>query len=170
MSAEVDRLVIQSQMEPELTGPEKELRIRFVDEFMYDRSPVAAAMRVGFGAAFATEFSQRFMGESFVRKLIREKEEQLTSNEPGQLDAKRKMVEQALLHEANYRGPGSSHSARVTALTNLAKLYGMEVKETAPEDENSIGGVMVVGAITDPDTWGASALNQQSKLKETVKD
>lgn len=170
MSAEVDLLMLQAQMEPELTGPEKELRIRFVDEFMYDRNSYAAAMRVGFGAAFANDFSKKFMQESFVRKLIREREEQLISNDPGQLDIKRKMIEQCLLQEANYRGPGSSHSARVTALTNLAKLYGMEIKETAPEDENSVGGVMVVGAITDPDTWGASALEQQSKLKETVKD
>ena len=157
-------------MEPELTELEKQLRIKFVDEFMYDKSPVAAAMRIGFQSSFAEDFAKKFMQEGFVRRLIREKEELLISNEPGQLDAKRKAIETALLHEANWRGPGSSHAARVTALTKLASLYGMDVKQDTPEDEDGIGGVMIVPAMTDADTWGASAAKQQSELKQTVKD
>jgi hypothetical protein len=158
------------QMEPELTDLEKQLRVRFVDEYMYDRSPVAAAMRVGFMRSFAQDFATKFMDESFVRKLIREREEAFISNNHEQAEAKKKAIELALIHEANYRGPGSSHAARVTALTNLAKLYDMDkIKKDAP-DLAAVSGVMVVPAMGDVDNWGDSAAEQQKKLKETVRD
>lgn len=158
------------QMEPELTDLEKELRVRFVDEYMYDRSPVAAAMRVGFMRSFAQDFATKFMDESFVRKLIREREEAFATNNPEQLEAKRKAIELALLHEANYRGPGSSHGARVTALTNLAKLYDMDKPKTELFNLAAASGVMVVPAMGDVDSWDAAASEQQKKLKESVRD
>lgn len=162
--------IVRVQMEPELTAREKLLRDEFVKEFYFDRNPVAAARRIGFMQGFAEEYASRFMQEAYVRQKMKEYELNLLKDDPSQLEEKRRMVEQKLLEEANYRGPGSSHAARVAALSKLAAMYGLEksAKDETLEDEN-YGGVMVVPAITSPDEWGVNAAEQQAQLKSVVK-
>lgn len=169
VSSERD-LFYQAQFEPELTEREKALRDLFVDEYFYDRDPYAAAIRVGFMQTFARDEAARFMNEVYVRRQIKQREERMLGNNPDTDEFKKKMIEQQLLREANYRGPGSSHAARVSALAKLASLYGMDIKSTPEEEENALGGVMVVPAMTSADQWEQSAATQQRKLKETVKD
>lgn len=162
--------IIGVQMEPALNEREKALRDQFVKEFYFDRNPLAAARRLGFMEGFAEDYSVKFMKESYVRKKMKEYEENLLDDSPDHLEEKRRMVEQKLLAEANYHGPGSSHSARVSALTKLCALYGMDKDVKQEQEEDNIGGVMVVPAMGSVDGWGAAAANQQLKLKETVKD
>ncbi len=163
--------VVKLQMEPELNPREKALRDEFVREFYFDRNPTAAARRLGFVEGFAEDYAKRFMCEPYVRNKMKEYELNLLKDEPNQLDEKRRMVEQKLLAEANYHGPGSSHSARVAALNKLCALYGMDKPakdEDVPEDVN-YGGVMVVPALTSPDEWEQAASSLQSSLKASVK-
>lgn len=156
------------QFEPELNEREKELRLKFVDEYFYDRDPIGAAMRIGFMAPFAKDFAQQFLSEGFVRRAIKEREQALLSNQPEVVEEKKKKVESAYWEIIN--SPLSSGSAKVAALNSLAGLYGMNVKQTEPESEDTIGGVMVVPAMQSADDWGATAADQQAKLKATVKD
>ena len=164
----LDETVYQMQFEPELTEREKELRIKFVDEFFYDRDPIAAAMRIGFMASFARDFAQQFMSEGFVRRLIKEREQNLLINAPEVIEDKKKRVEQGYWDIIN--SPTSSAPAKVAALNSLASLYNMNIKTSEEVDESTVGGVMVVPEITTADNWGAKAAEQQAKLKESVKD
>lgn len=163
--------LLKVQMEPELSPREKALRDEFVKEYYFDRNPVAAARRLGFMEGFAEDYAQRFMNEAYVRRKMKEYESKLVQDNPDQLAEKRAMVEQKLLFEANYHGPGSSHAARVSALSKLCALYGME-KASGEKDlvDEDYGGVMVVPAMVSADNWGAAAAKQQEKLKQTVKD
>lgn len=162
--------IIKCQMEPPLTDRERALRDLFVKEFYFDRNPVAAARRVGFIEGFAEEYATRFMKESYVRRKMRQHEESLLNDSADALLEKRRMIEQQLIIEANYHGVGSSHAARVSALSKLAALYGMDKDPSKDLDEDNPGGVMVVPAMGSVDDWGSAASNQQQKLKESVKD
>lgn len=103
---------------------ELELRSRFVTEYLVDYNQYAAALRVGFNHAFAPDYSKKFMEEPYVRQLIKERE--LTPSGDLENEANIRRIKAALFKEANYHGPGSSHSARVSALSKLTSLFGMD--------------------------------------------
>lgn len=103
---------------------ERELRERFVTEYLVDYNAYAACLRVGFHSQFATDYAKKFMEESFVRKLI--KQHELAAESEGEADTNKRRIMAALFKEANYHGPGSSHSARVSALAKLTTLFGMD--------------------------------------------
>jgi len=106
------------EAEPELTPREKALRDAFVKEYLTDYHPVRAAIRLGFKAGIAETYADKFMRESYVLKQISSTEQ---SN--GNIDG---IIKNSLIKEANYFGPGSSASARVSALAQLAKNEGIE--------------------------------------------
>lgn len=111
-------------LHPELSESEKRIRDRFVAEYLEDYSQVEAAIRIGFMKSFAEDYAKKFLAEPYVQQKIMEAEHELGILTPD--DRRKAEVLAGLRREANYRGAGSSHGARVTALTNLAKLYGME--------------------------------------------
>jgi hypothetical protein len=124
--------------ENQYSPAELELRRRFVTEYLVDYNSYAAALRVGFSAAFAVDYAKRFMEEPYVRQLIRDRELGPDGDYAEETNKRRIMA--ALFKEANYHGPGSSHSARVSALAKLTALYGMEApskSETKVEVSNA---------------------------------
>lgn len=153
--------------QPELNEREKALREMFVAEYLKDYDAYRAALRCGFMASFAKEYAARFISEPYVQKRISELNDSLLMNEETQ----RKRTLQALIREAHYTGPGSSHGARVSALAKLAHLLKMEPQKEA-EDKNKgvAGGVMTVPEMTDPDAWSEMAAKSQQSLKDAVKD
>lgn len=164
-----DKHLIDSQLREEaLTDDEMELRRHFVKEYMVDFNAYYAALRVGFHASFASEYAKQFMGEGVVRRLIAE-EERKEADEKDQ-NLLKAQVEKGLFREANYYGPGSSHGARVSALSKLAVIYGMDKEAQANDDNIPKGGVMVVPMRVSADEWGAGASESQRKLKASVKD
>jgi hypothetical protein len=106
------------------TDAEKELRVRFVTEYLFDYNSYLACLRLGFNAGFATDYAKKFMEESFVRQLIKQAEIDAENDNAGESNKRRIMA--ALFKEANYHGVGSSHAARVSALAKLTALYGMD--------------------------------------------
>lgn len=126
-----------SEMADSLTKQEKALRQRFVAEYLEDYDPVGAAIRLGYQEAFAQQYAKQFLAEPYTRKLLKEKEAQfgiLTEE-----DQHRKKIVAGLYREAHSRF--NSGSARVAALTQLAKIIGIEapvktevkVTDTAPD-------------------------------------
>lgn len=156
--------------QPELNEREKALRDLFVDEYLVDFNPYAAALRVGFMEAFAKEYATRFMAEPYVRKRIRLKTDGMETNSREFVGQQRNRIMQGLIKEANYTGPGASHAARVSALSKLATLLEMDPKNGAGVQGGPDGGVMVVPAMEDADSWSQAAENSQASLKATVKE
>ena len=111
-----------SEMADTLTKQEKALRQRFVAEYLADYDSVGAAIRLGYQEAFAQQYAKQFLAEPYTLKLIREKEAEfgiLTED-----DQHRKKIVAGLYREAHSRF--NSGSARVAALTQLAKIIGIE--------------------------------------------
>ena len=111
-----------SELADTLTRQEKALRQRFVAEYLADYDAFGAAIRLGYQEAFAQQYAKQFLTEPYTRKLIKEKEAEfgiLTEE-----DQHRKKIVAGLYREAHSRF--NSGSARVAALTQLAKIIGIE--------------------------------------------
>lgn len=111
-----------SEMADTLTKQERSLRQRFVEEYLADYDAIAAAIRLGYQEAFAQQYAKQFLAEPYTLKLIKEKEAEfgiLTEE-----DQHRKKIVAGLYREAHNRF--NSGSARVAALTQLAKIIGIE--------------------------------------------
>ena len=111
-----------SEMADTLTKQERALRQRFVEEYLTDYDAFAAAIRLGYQEAFAQQYAKQFLTEPYTLKLIKEKEAEfgiLTEE-----DQHRKKIVAGLYREAHSRF--NSGSARVAALTQLAKIIGIE--------------------------------------------
>lgn len=111
-----------SEMADTLTKQERTLRQRFVEEYLADYDPVAAAIRLGYQEAFAQQYAKQFLSEPYTLRLIKEKEAEfgiLTEE-----DQHRRRIVAGLYREAYSRF--NSGSARVAALTQLAKIIGIE--------------------------------------------
>lgn len=111
-----------SEMADTLTKQERSLRQRFVEEYLADYDAVGAAIRLGYQEAFAQQYAKQFLTEPYTLKLIKEREAEfgiLTEE-----DQHRKKIVAGLYREAYSRF--NSGSARVAALTQLAKIIGIE--------------------------------------------
>ena len=111
-----------SEMADTLTKQEKALRQRFVAEYLADYDAIGAAIRLGYQEAFAQQYAKQFLTEPYTLKLIKEKEAEfgiLTEE-----DQHRKKIVAGLYREAYSRF--NSGSARVAALTQLARIIGIE--------------------------------------------
>jgi hypothetical protein len=158
----------ESVPEPQaLTEREQALRNLFVAEYLVDFDQTAAAMRCGFNRQFAIEYGTKFMAEPYVLKKINSVKFQDVDVPEDQDDYDAKRVRSALMLEAHYRGPGSSHAARVAALAKLASLIGMDKPIKTEQTVNHRGGVMAVPGIASLDDWEKAASESQDAL---VKD
>lgn len=111
-----------SEMADTLTKQERSLRQRFVEEYLADYDAFAAAIRIGYQEAFAQQYAKQFLTEPYTLKLIKEREAEfgiLTEE-----DQHRKKIVAGLYREAHSRF--NSGAARVAALTQLAKIIGIE--------------------------------------------
>ncbi len=162
----------EQEYQPELTDAEIYQRRRFVAEYLKDHDGTAAAMRVGYMRSFAKVMADRFLSEPYVQRLIsdnlnaqtEESRAKLKEQDVGEhLDPKDQVLA-ALLREALYKGPGSSHAARVSALKQLSSIYGLD----APTKTEVVhrGGVMAVPMYSSPEEWEKAATEAQSKLMQ----
>jgi phage terminase small subunit len=154
--------------EKELTGDEYLLREAFVQEYMKTRNAYKACIALGFMEAYAQDWAKALMGEGIVRRLISKSEREEDSAE-GSIERQRK-YRAWMETEATYYGPGSSHGSRVSAISHLMRMEGMEAPTKAETEVIHKGGVMMVPALTNPDEWGSLATKSQAELKANVKD
>lgn len=111
-----------SEMADTLTKQERALRQRFVEEYLVDYDPFAAALRLGYTDQFAELYSRQFMLEPYVRKRISEREAEIGIE--TEEEKHRKRIVAGLYREAHSRF--NSGAARVAALSQLAKIIGIE--------------------------------------------
>lgn len=110
------------EMASTLTKQERSLRQRFVSEYLVDYDPVSAAIRLGYQVEFAKQYSSMFLTEPYTLRLIAEKEQELGL--VTEEDQHRHKIISGLYRES--RSPFNTGSARVAALTQLAKIVGIE--------------------------------------------
>ncbi len=153
------------QVTPDMTGQERELRDLFVREYLVDFDSKAAAIRCGFVESYAEQYAVQFMGETYVRKRITELSHSTEEKDDAEKEAAtRQRILTSLFREANYRGPGSSHGARIAALSKLASLHGMDVPTKVEQTINHKGGVMTIPAVGSLAEWEEQAMASQEKL------
>lgn len=151
-----------------LTDREKALRDLFVEHYLVDFNATLAAQRCGFEREFAIEYARKFLEEPYVQQRILQLK--FASVDPAKLEAYNKTrITNALLAEAHYRGPGSSHAARVSALAKLAAIHGMETPKKIEATIKHRGGVMAIPAIANIDDWEAAAAASQEQLVKDAK-
>lgn len=155
--------ITEPEEERQYSYREKALRDFFVKEYLTDYDEVAAAIRIGYPRGVAREFAKRFMNEPYVlREIQRMEGSDIASDDP---DAEKKRIIAGLKREANYRGPGSSQSARVAALSKLATLFEMDPKDKKPEEnDNILDGAFVTPGVMTPEQWAEAAKKQQEEL------
>lgn len=127
-------------MAPELSDQERMLRDQFVREYLIDYDPFQAALRMGYMKEFASQYAAQFMSEPYVVKQVKAAE--LSGDTVPSEEQAKSLIKSMLFREANSRGMGTSHSARVAALSKLMSLYGMD----APSKVQST--VSVSGAVS----------------------
>lgn len=148
---------------------EKALRDMFVSEYLIDFDQIAAAMRCGFNRQFAQEYARRFMEEPYVIKRINEiRFMQMDPKKEEEFDKAR--IKTALMQEAHFHGPGSTHAGRVAALGKLATMYGMEAAKKIDATVQHRGGVMAVPGIASLDDWEKQASASQDALVKHAND
>ncbi len=111
-----------SELADTLTKQERELRKRFVDEYLTDYDAVGAAIRLGYQEAFAQQYAKKFLTEPYTLRLVKEREAEFGVK--TEEDLHRKKIVAGLYREAYARH--NSGSARVAALSQLAKITGIE--------------------------------------------
>lgn len=163
---ETNTFWIDGAMAQELSASEKQLRDRFVEEYVFDFDRIAAAIRIGFLPSFALEWSQKLLDEPYVRNKIKELIKANAEDEEKENEQTKRRIRAQLLREANYRGAGSSHAARVGALSKLSSLYGMDAPIKTQQELTHRGGVMAVPGIASVEEWEKSALASQNKLQQ----
>lgn len=139
------------------------LRDLFVKEYLIDHNAVSAAMRCGFNGQTAPQYAHQFMDEPYVQKKLAEAQSKILDIDSEEGDVERQRIIAGLIREANYRGPGSSHSARVAALSKLSAIFKLESTSAANLGEQS--GVMEVPGVASVENWQEVASSQQEKLK-----
>jgi len=149
-----------------LTEQEKALRDLFIAEYLVDYDMVAAAMRCGFAASFASDYAKKFMEEPYVRKELSARQTAEPTSEQDEKQSHKRKILAALLREAH--NPLVSGASRVAALSRLAAIYGMDQPEKAPEGVYR-GGVMQVPAIADLNDWQTVAIESQARLVEEAR-
>lgn len=154
------------QMEPELSEREKALRDLFCNEYLVDRDSVAAAQRCGFQHAFAKDYAIKFMQEAYVQKRLKTLEQATpgVGADKNADDYNRNRIREALMAQAFYSGPGSSHAARVSALAKLAVIYGMDAPAKTEQLVTHRGGVLMVPATSNLNDWEQAAQASQTQL------
>lgn len=149
--------------EENLTPAMKLRRDRFVRSYVIDFNGTKAALRIGIPIRSAPKQASELLREPYVQqelqKYILEVDENVLVN--------RNAVIAGLVREANDRGVGSSHAARVNAYSKLARILGMEI-EKVQTDVNVRGGVMVVPMSETMNDWEQKAITTQAQLKHEV--
>ena len=162
-------LVVASEQQPELDVNDIKLRETFAEMFCYYGNAMEAVISMGIAQPFAKAWGDKFLSEDITHQLIRKRYDHLTSLDG--LTERANLCVSKLMRLGDYDGEGFSHSARVAAWTNVAKitLEQAQVAALAEQGGGALGGVMVVPALLDADEWGTFSEKSQDELQKAVR-
>lgn len=125
----------QSLPTPAMSRAERNLRKKFVAEYMRDYSANDACIRLGYRENFAATYAQKFLQEPYTMQLIAEAEEKLGLNDK---DKHKIRIMAGLYREAHNKF--NTGSARVAALSQIAKIEGLEAPAKVQQVLPQLGG------------------------------
>lgn len=125
----------------ELTGKQR----RFIEEYLIDFNATQAAIRAGYSEKTAQVIGSENLAKPLIAAALAERTRRITE----EADVTTHMVIEGLLTEARRVGDGASHSARVSAWTQLGKYLKLFV------DRHEVGGegggpLEVIRRVVDP--------------------
>lgn len=129
---------------------------QFVDEYLFDRDIILAAIRCGFSHEMAKKHAWDLYHLSYTQALLKERTNP-TGTEEDIDESDRKLVRDALRFMTLREFPAS----QVAAVTKLATVLGMN---TPKPGAAGAGSVMTVPGIADVDEWEQVAMNSQAEL------
>lgn len=94
---------------------------RFVEEYLVDMNATQAAIRAGYSKKTAYSIGGENLRKPEIKKAIKKATKVIRKRAKISTDD----VVRGLRDEAENKGPGSKHSARVAAWAHLAKYLGM---------------------------------------------
>ena len=123
---------MNSEFATALSENERDLRDRFVEQYLEDYNATLALIRCGYAKQYASDYSSRFMMEPYTQNRIaqRMKETGLTSDE----EKNKSFIIKRLVGIINDQS--NPASARVSALTQLSKVQGVEAPIKTQTDVN----------------------------------
>ncbi len=123
-------------MSDEEKTPLTAMQEKFVEHFCGGLSAAEAARKAGYSEKYAKEKGYALLQKETVIAAINARQVELAS----QHEIERSWIIERLRMEAEFDGPGASHSARVNALEKLGKSLGMFTDKV----EHSGGGGIIV--------------------------
>ena len=152
----------------QLSASERVLRDRFVGEYLKDYDAFGAALRAGFMSTMAKDYASKFLEEPYVQSEIARLERAAAEDPKAEEEQRKRFILASLTREANYRGPGSSHAARVAALAKLGNFLDMDGVQKTKNEHLHRGGVMAVPGIASLEEWEKAArTSQETLVRET---
>ncbi len=136
---------------------------RFIDEYMIDRDPVAAAIRAGVAKINVKQRVTSWMANPEIRRAIQERTDNAdldTIISPQRIMAG--WIEIAFDQNAQ-------PAARNAALKELALIKKMYPQKGDDDEKKRRQNVMFVPTAPSLDNWEKAAMEQQQKLKEDVR-
>lgn len=163
-------LLTSSSLLGAMDKDERILRTTFVQEYLHDYDPVAAATRCGYSdvrdglrPSVAQQAAKKLMAEPVVQRLIKE----YTVSMAQELDPNR--IRALILREANNYSHTGSAAARQNSQKLLAEVANITGKKGPEDDPRLRGGIMAIPARLGSDAqWEQVAVESQKRLKESV--
>jgi len=123
---------MESEFATALSENERDLRNRFVEQYLEDYNPTLALIRCGYAKQYAADYSSRFMNEPYTQNRItaRLNEMGITTDE----ERHRARILKGLYAVAY--DPASAASAKVSAFAQLSKILGIEAPIKTQTDVN----------------------------------
>ena len=112
--------------EPSLTEGERRNYDNFVREYLVDYDYTGAALRLGYAKGQASLWGKKLKHHPYIERRIAEAMSAQWDDPEAVVAQHKQRVLNSLMKEATYSGPGASHAARVTALSKLAQIHGLE--------------------------------------------
>lgn len=141
----------------------KSLEDRFIEQYVIDRDPIAAALRAGVPHLNLKRVVERWMKSQSVQQKIQD----ATDNaDIDTMITPQRIIAGFIDVAFNKNAPDSARNAALRELASLKKMYP---DKDPDKNKKYAKNVMFVPAQPALDDWEKAATNQQAKLREEVR-
>lgn len=144
-------------------GPMKDLtaaELRFVDEYLIDRDPGAAAVRAGVARINAKRSVQKWLGDPRIVQAIQLKTD---GADLDKMISPQRIMAGFIEVAFDRNAPSAARNTALRELAAIKKMYGEEDKDKKGS------GVILVPVMGSVDDFARAAMASQEKLKEDVR-
>ena len=122
MEHEINPVILEDE---DLSIWEKKIRDKFIEEYFIDFNYESAVTRTGFTGYSVFEYVNKFKRDPYVQRRIVELKKNTDIEDTGRTPRQSRIIN-GLMAEAFNHGPDASASSRISALTKLASIEGLD--------------------------------------------